>query len=138
MIDRVKVYFNLHKKCWSLKCLDRGKDYGLVKDHARFVQLRGVIPRVSEAGRERVRREGKKNVHAGLVGELVTHDNSDLVETVCEVLYQIEVDNPSTYPVWREITYNPYKHTSFVFKDTGEPYVGSDEVYFMKSKVFAR
>lgn len=66
---RVFVYFNLHKKCFSVKALD-GVSKGKVVFHADKVMLRNVEFRVSEAGRKRVLETGRKQVHAGVVGDL--------------------------------------------------------------------
>ena len=54
----VQVYFNFHRRCWSVR------QRGLVVGHAKSLVLRDVTWRVQPSGRERVRREGKKNVHA--------------------------------------------------------------------------
>lgn len=64
---RVFVYFNLHRKCWSIKALE-GPSKGRVIGHADYVDLACVEWKVSEAGRQRVIREKKKNVHAGAIG----------------------------------------------------------------------
>lgn len=66
---KVFVYFNLHKKIWSVKALT-GASRGRVIAHCSMVSLVNVEFRVSEAGRQRVLREGRKNVHAGVVGYL--------------------------------------------------------------------
>ncbi len=66
---KVFVYWNLHRKCWSIKSL-AGTFKGKVFAHARELDLANVVFKVSEAGRQRVLREGKKNVHAGAVGTL--------------------------------------------------------------------
>lgn len=67
---RVFVYFNLHKKVWSVKALD-GESKGRVIAHLPSVSLFSATFKVSEAGRQRVIRERTKNVHAGIVGYLV-------------------------------------------------------------------
>lgn len=134
-MDKVKVYFNLHKKCWSIKSMDTGADYGKVKDHALMVELWDVVPKVSQAGRERVLREQKKNVHAGLTGKLhcfAKHEGS------FKYVYRYLINNKRANPVWREITYNPYKHESFVYVDTGKPFTGADQVYLLNKRVYAR
>ena len=64
---RVFVYYNLHKKCWSIRALE-GENKGRVIAHRHEVCLENVTFKVSEAGRQRVLREGRKNVHAGCVG----------------------------------------------------------------------
>ena len=60
-----RVYFNLHRKCWSIQ--DGGTRR--VRSHAEHAVIFGVRFRVSEAGRRRVQRERRKNVHAFATGE---------------------------------------------------------------------
>ncbi|MBA4172816.1 MAG: hypothetical protein C0511_09230 [Hyphomicrobium sp.] len=66
---RVAVYFNLHRRQFSVKALE-GPDKGRVIMHRDFVALTDVTFRVREAGRQRVIREGRKNVHAFVIGTL--------------------------------------------------------------------
>jgi hypothetical protein len=54
----VHVYFNPHRRLWSVR--QRGKVVG----RAAHLVLRDVEWVVQPCGRERVRREGRKNVHA--------------------------------------------------------------------------
>ena len=61
---RVQVYYNLHKKCLSIRY--KGK----VIEHAREVTLTDARFHVQPAGRARVLREKKKNVHAYVSGKL--------------------------------------------------------------------
>ena len=71
--QRVQVYLNLHKteddgtKWYSL----RDKATGKVIAHADQVHLTQVKFIVSEAGRQRVLKERRKNVHAVVEGNLV-------------------------------------------------------------------
>ncbi len=113
---RVFVYKNLHATrqnggitVYSVKALD-GPDKGRVIARSSHVLLEDVRPRVSQAGRRRVLREGRKNVHAGLVGNLRSLDRRPFH------------GNP--------ITYNPYKYDGFVFSayDTVS-YYGSELAY---------
>lgn len=90
---KVFVYYNLHRKCWSVKALE-GENKGRVILHSHEVHLTNCTFRVSEAGRQRVLRERKKNVHAGIVGRLAKNNN--------------------TLKRGIEVTYNPYKHSTFV------------------------
>jgi len=87
----IRVYWNFHKKCYSVQHkwpqgwrLAYHSD-GLRMSNARFV--------VSQAGRERVIRQGRKNVHAFIVGE-----RDDLA------------DFP---PPWLSVVYNPRRHSQF-------------------------
>jgi hypothetical protein len=103
---RVFVYRNLNKKCWSARSLE-GDSKGRVVARGMSLKLHGPIQcRVGKAGRERVRKEKVKNVHAGIVGFLnlkygtMIYDNDVCVGDDCV-----------------EITYNPYIYTEFVNKD---------------------
>jgi hypothetical protein len=71
---KVFVYFNLHKKCFSVKALE-GVNKGKVVQHTDNIVL--LLPKfkVSEAGRQRVLREKRKNVHAGVVGWVDVFEN---------------------------------------------------------------
>jgi len=111
---KVFVYWNLHRKLWSIKALE-GPQKGLVIDRAAFVHLQGVTPKVSQKGRERVLRERKKNVHAGLTGTLLPEGS------------------PMPRPCSNDdmITYNPYKGPSFTYKQTGREYKGSTDAVLL-------
>ena len=63
---KMKVYYNLHNKLWSLK----DTATGLVIGHAKAVEVNHCDFQVSEAGRLRVLSEGRKNVHAFVVGHV--------------------------------------------------------------------
>lgn len=99
---KVFAYRNLHRNCWSVKALE-GKFKGRVVYYAQDLTLWHGEFKVSEAGRQRVLRENKKNVHAGVVG---TIDESAI--------------NWVPMIPGKSVTYNPYKYASFVYKDTGE------------------
>jgi len=67
MLNKVKVYKNLTRNTWSIQDYKTRKVIGYSDDirleNAKFV--------VSEKTRQRVIKEGKKYVHAFVVGELV-------------------------------------------------------------------
>ncbi len=64
---KVFVYRNLNHNCFSVRCVKTG----LVIAHTDSLLLRDVHFKVHENGRQRVIRERRKNVHAGLEGNLV-------------------------------------------------------------------
>jgi hypothetical protein len=97
---RVYVYFNLHRKCFSIKALE-GPNKGRVVAHRDDVLLFDGTFKVSEAGRQRVLRERKKNVHAGVVGHWIGSIDDEL--TIERIVYN-----------GTPITYNPYKYNTFV------------------------
>ena len=89
---RVKAYRNLHKQCWSVVAME-GRDKGRGIGHLQFLQLKDVKFRVQPAGRRKVLREQRKNVHAYVVG---THEPSVAQE------------------LWDRVRYNPYEVETFV------------------------
>jgi len=115
---KVFVYFNLHKKVFSIKSLE-GDTKGLVIGHSRSVRLTNATFKVSEAGRQRVLKEKRKNVHAGVMGEWFNDPDND----------RLILDG-------NEVTYNPYKFKSFVRKDTLEEIRTASEVQLIDKRIF--
>jgi hypothetical protein len=95
--QKVRVYFNLHKRCWSLVAIG-GPNAGRVIAHEDKVILEDVSFVVRPAGRARVLRERKKNVHAFAVGTLASNAQIGCKERV---------------------TYNPFKAATFYLADRG-------------------
>jgi hypothetical protein len=93
---RVRVYRNLHKKCYSIVSLE-GENKGRVIAHEQTVLLEDATFKVSQRGRERVLREKRKNVHAYVKGTLLTPD------------FPVE----DCIGGWEKVTYNPHKMTQF-------------------------
>jgi len=126
---RVDVYMNLHKGEFSVKALE-GENKGRVIAHSWRVSLRDCTFVVQPAGQARVRREGRKHVHAFVRGELVTLGN-DCLDPLFNVTRKPK-------PMER-FTYNPYKHDTFVewlwvpasdgFYKAGAPVLKSAFVY---------
>ena len=90
---RVEVYFNLHKHVFSVRQCSTGR----VILHTDKVHIRDPQFVVRKSGRDRVLREGKKNVHAFVRGEITHFDDF----------------NPD-YLDYSLVSYNPYKHDTFV------------------------
>lgn len=111
--QEVFVYFNLHKKCFSVKDVKTG----LVIAHTDKIELEEVTFKVSEAGRQRVLAEKRKNVHAGVKGKYVGSPKF------------LDFGRP-------QATYNPYKYDSFVNKDTEEKLERASRVSLANKKVF--
>ena len=63
--ETVEIYRNLHKKCFSIRKNGKVVDYLYADQELHLVDVKF---RVQPAGRERVRREKKKNVHAYVKG----------------------------------------------------------------------
>ena len=112
---KVEVYRNLHNGKLSI----RDAKTKLVIGHADRVKLVDVTFHVSQAGRERVLRERKKNVHAVVRGYMVSalfgesykgrslFDYTGYGDPICVRPYH-EVE---------PIKYNPYKSSAFTYKD---------------------
>ena len=97
--DRVEVYRNLHNGCMSIR-----RDGKVVKHLQPWqsLYLQNVTFAVQPAGREKVRREGKKNVHAFVRGQVILPSTMNcFTETFKEKC-----------KVW--VTYNPYQNDTFV------------------------
>jgi hypothetical protein len=116
---RVMVYYNLHKKTFSVQY------QGKVVVHSDYVKLKNVEFRVREGGRSKVRKETRKNVHAFVIGDLVDY-----------CLYPCDNLPPESND--KVITYNPYLYDSFVNKETEEPVYNANEVDMIntKNKIF--
>ena len=108
---KVFVYWNLHKNLWSVKDLKTGKVIG----HAPLIYLRECQYKVSESGRQRVLREKRKNVHAGVKGYL----SYNLLRHCNRV---------------GRFTYNPYKYKNFVDVRSKQALFNSEHCVLSTSK----
>ena len=92
--DRIRDYYNLHRKCFSVQ------DYqsGLVIEHTDKLFMTNAMFVVRKSGNERVKKEGKKNVHAFVNG--IRHDKP------------IDTNHCNNY----EVKYNPYTMDFFHYK----------------------
>lgn len=97
---RVQVYWNFNRKVWSVRDARTRRVIG----HASELLLSRCTMKVSEAGRQRVLREKRKNVHAYIEGFL-------------------ETMRPTA--TWEPIGYNPYKGETFTLRESGCPIVAS-------------
>lgn len=103
---QVRIYYNLHRKCLSVQ--HKTPHGWRVWHYANQIALSNVVFKVSEAGRQRVLREQKKNVHAFVEGHLIT---GGMIPDLSEFN--------------REISYNPYKMNSFFDKKTQQSVDGA-------------
>lgn len=100
---KVFVYFNLHKKTFSIRAME-GDHKGRVIAHQDQIVLRDATFKVSDTGRNRVLQEKRKNVHAGIIG----HYHGEQWTSYDDIPFS-------------RVTYNPYKHKSFVFSYDEHP-----------------
>ena len=112
---KVMVYYNLHKHTFSVSYDNK------VIMHADYVKLGDVEFRVRKGGKEKVRSEKTKNVHAFVIGTLLEY-----CEYPC-----YNIPNP---PLDKIVTYNPYKYDSFVYKNNEEPVYHAKEVDMINSQ----
>ena len=101
---RVDVYYNLHKKTFSIRCKGR------VIAHRDRVTIKNPEYIVGEKGRQRVLNERSKNVHAFVRGTLM--DNASLEHWI---------DSFDMMNIAFKVKYNPYVHDTFVTAFDGEP-----------------
>jgi len=92
-MQKVRVYWNLHKDVWSVQSCKTG----LVIDHKQHMTLKDAKFVVRKGGQERVRKEGKKNVHAFAVGYII--DDKKFIR-LCDS--------------WDRVKYNPYTDDYFM------------------------
>lgn len=100
---QVKVYFNLHQRLFSVMHKNR------VIGHAENLELKNCRFVVSQAGRQRVLREGRKNVHAYVIGDVECKNRTECLDNYVPVRY------------------NPYRTSTFVMP-SGEPVHGASSV----------
>ena len=103
----VEAYYNLHKKCFSVR------HAGRVWFHTNVLTLRNCKFAVQPAGRAKVIEEQKKNVHAFVRGFFVRGDD----HTNHRMLHAAQA------------MYNPYYFSTFVDVDTGDAVYEADMVY---------
>ena len=115
---RVQVYYNLHKKCLSIR--HKGK----VIEHAQEVTLTDARFHVQQAGRERVLKQKRKNVHAYISGKLK------------ESFWFIQAPK-YIWTAKQRVTYNPYKYKNFVDKETLEPVASAEVVHISGKRITA-
>ena len=110
----VFIHRNLNRPpYYSIKA---GKSGGPVIGYDTDIHLKDVIFKVQRGGQSRVRKEMRKNVHAGVVGKI--KDSGGNYDTTG----------------WTLVTYNPYQHDSFVEYETGEPIYNAKEAILKNEK----
>ena len=92
-----------------------------VEFREKAMHLMNCTFKVSEAGRQRVLKEQRKNVHAGVLGNLLYLGRSG-----------------ESLEDYTELTYDPYKFSSFVIKETEQPIESAKHVILVDKKVYAK
>ena len=107
----VRVHYNLHRGDWVIT--QGGKVCAYADELALTSVTYHYTPSIKARAFENKGRKPKRSVHLWAQGML------------CEM--------PSDTS-GREVTYNPFKHDGFVYRDNGEAFQGSKSAVFLKSK----
>jgi len=121
-MKKVFVYYNLHKHKWSVKDVKTGRVIG----HYYDVSLYNAKFKVSEAGRARVLKEKRKNVHAGVEGYLTKDVLARKMDGT--ILWESQSERHA-------VTYNPYKYDTFVTVADEEPI---HKAYFVRMVAYGK
>lgn len=97
--QRCRIYRNLNNGTMSLQLKVKG---WFVAGHVTDAIVRDVSFHISEASRQRVIRDARKNVHAWGEGILIAQ-------------FQPEIAAPI------DLSYNPYEDTTFIARDSKRP-----------------
>lgn len=111
----VRIYRNLNNGRMSVQCKKDGR--WLVAGHVTDCIIEAVTFKISEAGRQRVIRENTKNVHAWGQGKL---------------LVQFDLSKRASI----ELSYNPYKHETFIDRLTRKPIYSCRYLIVRNNKVW--
>jgi hypothetical protein len=102
----VAVYYNLHYHVFSLK---QGGKSGLLLSHAQTCELTNAVFDVEPKGRERAIKQGRKNVHAYVVGVLQVLSWDKLSDNDLYSLFNMG---------YQKVTYNLHpNHPQFYYKE---------------------
>lgn len=102
----VRVYKNLNNGLISIQC----KETRLVMGHCQKISLENATFLVNEAGRQRVLRDKRKNVHAYAEGRVVSTEGLQSFRN--RSVAPISLDPPVKGSI--KVKYNPYKYSTFV------------------------
>ena len=116
---RVRVYRNLHNGHFSVQDYQRGRGWR-VAGHTQEIVLSDCLFKVNERGRQKVLLQKQKNVHAYIQG----------------VVMDLDFDSSGFLYKALEITYNPYRFSSFVLLGNSSPIYQAKYCLIQNSKVF--
>lgn len=103
-MQKVDIYWNLHKSCFSI----RDRDSGKVTAHAAWFRLENARFIVQPAGRQRVLETRRKAVHAFIRGELSEYGTGPWLPVPKAIGFE-------------SLAYNPFKGDSFYRVTDGHP-----------------
>ncbi len=120
----VRVHRNLHRNKFNISTYIKGVGWRL-HSYADTCTLEDVTFKVNQGGRMRVIREGKKNVHAFLYGNLTD-------EVYFGDFFGIKKNENA-----QQISYNPFRNDSFGSYDTGEATFYAPKAILIEGKILA-
>ena len=115
-MKKIRVYYNFRKKLFSVQEKVNGK--WKVVEHTNELCIRNAAFKVSEAGRQRVLKQKRKNVHAFILGERFPFI-------------------PKSFVYRDEVSYDPYKGPNFMVVSEGKPLDRAKYVTIFNGKVIA-
>lgn len=128
---KVFVYRNLHRKMWSIQSRE-GKTRGRIIGYAKALGLNDAKTKVDQKGRQRVIKDRVKNVHAGILGDLIAvFDFKERREKPFEMwgILDLSLEDCKRHfgegsifakdPNFLVVEYDPYKMENFRFKESG-------------------
>ena len=101
--------------------------------HYRWLNMRDVTFAVQLAGRAKVLKERRKNVHAFVRGLV---DSSQLLESNDWNCKPCDMNTLERF--YDEVRYQPYLYESFVYKDSEEPIFETPHALIMGRRIFCR
>jgi hypothetical protein len=105
-----RIHYNFHKKNFTLSEYIKGRGW-IKSGEADTLYIRKPVFKVSKAGNERARRQGVKNVHAFVYGEVVPFAEAlDMAEGYVSGKYSVQ-----------SVMYNYKKYDQFVDCTSEEP-----------------
>lgn len=121
-----RAYRNLNNGRWSIQQRIEGK--WVVIGHAASVWLYSVTVHQSDAGRDRARRDGVRNVHC--MAEGLLHRVSEFTPLNGRTYTASQVADFPPCHSHNQITYNPFTDQTLRFALSGEDYTGSNYAHF--------
>ena len=121
---KVRVYYNLHKKTWSVQKYIKGKGWR-ISHHTNKLLLKNAEFKVYKSGQDKVRKEKKKNVHAYVIGEEIKGEYQ-VVDAL--LVHKIKLREN------HEIYYNPYKVDQFQLDN--QPIYKAEYVWMENRRVY--
>ena len=119
-MEKVRVYWNLHKHCWSIQSCKTNK----VIDYKQHLTLGDGYFVVRKGGQKRVRQRtkgwngiddyerGSKNVHAFAVGYIIDEKNPKILTDFLELM-----DDSIS---WDRVKYNPHTDDFFMHQSMSD------------------